>query len=132
MALRVERTEYDPESGYLYYVFFSPHWELQADEVKQRVPLEVAVSLTETGDLADVSFTIPKTCRNQQALSFIERAEAVGKVEDRVFVAVPGQNGDSVIKALGALDLDVAGRIVGMEIKCGFPGQFMTDQSRAN
>ena len=29
MALRVERTEYDPESGYLYYVFFNPHWELQ-------------------------------------------------------------------------------------------------------
>jgi hypothetical protein len=23
MALRVERTEYDPESGYLYYVFFN-------------------------------------------------------------------------------------------------------------
>lgn len=122
MTVRVQRTDYDPDSGYLYYVFFNPLWELRADEVKQRVPLEVAVSLTETGDLADVSFTVPKPCRNEQALSFIQREETVGKVNDRVFVAVPGQNGDAVIKALGALDLDLAGRIVGMEIKCGVPG----------
>ena len=132
MPLRIERTDYDPESGYLYYVFFNPHWELEADEVKQRVPLEVAVSLTETGDLADVTFTVPKPCRNPQALSFIHRERSVGLVNDRIFVAVPGQNGDSVIKALGALDLDVAGRIVGMEIKCGIPGPNAGDASRAN
>jgi uncharacterized protein YuzE len=132
MPLRIERTEYDPESGYLYYVFFNPHWELEADEVKQRVPLEVAVSLTETGELADVTFTVPKPCRNQQALSFINRDQTVGLVNDRIFVAVPGQNGDSVIKALGALDLDIAGRIVGMEIKCGVPGPGSSDATRAN
>ncbi|HEY3927224.1 MAG TPA: hypothetical protein VGL89_02510 [Candidatus Koribacter sp.] len=132
MSLRVERTEYDPESGYLYYVFFNPHWELEADEVKQRVPLEVAVSLTETGELADVTFTLPKPCRNEQALSFIHRDETVGQVNDRVFVAVPGQNGDSVIKALGALDLDVSGRIVGMEIKCGIPGPAPNDTAHPN
>lgn len=132
MSLRVERTDYDPESGYLYYVFFNPHWELEADEVKQRVPLEVAVSLTETGELADVSFTLPKPCRTQQALSFIHRDETVGLVNDRIYVAVPGQNGDAVVKALGALDLDVAGRIVGMEIKCGLPGTAPADPARAN
>jgi hypothetical protein len=132
VSLRVERTEYDPESGYLYYVFFNPHWELEADEVKQRVPLEVAVSLTETGELADVTFTLPKPCRNEQALSFIHRDETVGQVNDRVFVAVPGQNGDSVIKALGALDLDVSGRIVGMEIKCGIPGPAPNDTAHPN
>jgi hypothetical protein len=132
MSLRVERTENDPETGYLYYVFFNPHWELEADEVKQRVPLEVAVSLTETGELADVSFTLPKPCRNEQALSFIHRDETVGQVNDRVFVAVPGQNGDAVIKALGALDLDLAGRIVGMEIKCGIPGTPAAGPARAN
>lgn len=132
MAPKIERTEYDPESGYLYYVFFNPHWELEADEVKQRVPLEVAVSLTETGDLADVTFTVPKPCRNQQALSFIHRDQSVGLVDDRIYVAVPGQNGDSVIKALGALDLDVAGRIVGMEIKCGIPGPGAGSPSRSN
>ena len=132
MPLRIERTEYDPESGYLYYVFFNPLWELEADEVKQRVPLEVAVSLTETGELADVTFTVPKPCRNQQALSFINRDQTVGLVNDRIFVAVPGQNGDSVIKALGALDLDIAGRIVGSEIKCGIPGPGSADPNRAN
>lgn len=132
MALRVERTEYDPESGYLYYVFFNPHWELQADEVKQRVPLEVAVSLTETGELADVSFTLPKPCRGPQALSFLQRDQTIGKVNDQIFVAVPGQNGDAVVKALGALDLDIAGRIVGMEIKCGVPGAPAEEPSRSN
>lgn len=132
MVMRVERTDYDPEAGYLYYVFFNPHWELEADEVKQRVPLEVAVSLTETGDLADVSFTLPKPCRNAQALSFIHRDETVGQVNDRIFVAVPGQNGDAVVKALGALDLDIAGRIVGMEIKCGVPGSLLGSAPRAN
>lgn len=132
MALRVERTDYDPESGYLYYVFFNPHWELEADEVKQRVPLEVAVSLTETGELADVSFTLPKPCRNPQALSFMQRDQTVGKVNDRIFVALPGQNGDAVVKALGALDLDIAGRIVGMEIKCGMPDPSSSGPSRSN
>jgi hypothetical protein len=132
MSVRVERTDYDPEAGYLYYVFFNPHWELEAEEVKQRVPLEVAVSLTETGELADVSFTLPKPCRNQQALSFIDREKTVGKVNDRIFVAVPGQNGDAVVKALGALDLDISGRIVGMEIKCGIPGNVMGSNSQAN
>ena len=132
MPLRVERTDYDPESGYLYYVFFNPHWELESEAVKQRVPLEVAVSLTETGDLADVSFTLPKPCRNQQALSFIAREKTVGKVDDRIFVALPGQNGDAVVKALGALDLDVSGRIVGMEIKCGIPGEAMPPAGRSN
>ena len=132
MSLKIERTDYDPESGYLYYVFFNPHWELEADEVKQRVPLEVAVSLTETGELADVTFTLPKPCRNEQALSFIHRDDTVGQVNDRIFVAVPGQSGDSVIKALGALDLDMAGRIVGMEIKCGIPGAGPADTARSN
>ena len=132
MSLRIERTDYDPENGYLYYVFFNPLWELQAEEVKQRVPLEVAVSLTETGEIADVTFTVPKPCRNERALSFIQKDRSVGMVNDRIFVAVPGQNGDSVIQALGALDLDVAGRIVGMEIKCGLPGPAELDHSRAN
>ncbi len=120
--MRVERAEYDPESGFLYYVFFNPHFELESDAVKQRVPLEVAVSLTETGDLADVAFTLPKPCRNDQALSFIRRDETAGCVDDHIFLAVPGQNGDAVVQALGALDLDLAGRIVGMEIKFGVPG----------
>src|SRR5512140_837166 len=130
--MRVERTDYDPESGFLYYVFFSPHFELESDEIKQRVPLDVAVSLTETGDLADVAFTLPKPCRNDQALSFIRRDETAGCVNDHVFVAVPGQNGDAVVQALGALDLDLAGRIVGMEIKFGIPGSPGMGEPQAN
>lgn len=130
--MRVERTDFDPECGYLFYVFFNPHFELESDAIKQRVPLEVAVSLTENGELADVAFTLPKPCRNDQALSFIKRDETAGCVNDHVFVAVPGQNGDAVVQALGALDLDVAGRIVGMEIKFGLPGTPQVGTPQAN
>jgi hypothetical protein len=34
-----------------------------------------------------------------------------------VLIAVPGFNGDAVLKAPAKLDLDRAGRIVGMEIQ---------------
>jgi hypothetical protein len=37
-------------------------------------------------------------------------------VGDRVFVTVPGLNGDSVLSADGVLELDGAGKIIGIEI----------------
>jgi hypothetical protein len=37
-------------------------------------------------------------------------------VEGRVFVTVPGLNGDSVLEAHGTLELDGAGKIMGLEI----------------
>jgi hypothetical protein len=38
-------------------------------------------------------------------------------IEPRVLIAVPGFSGDAVMNAPAKLDLDLAGRIVGMEIK---------------
>ena len=37
-------------------------------------------------------------------------------VAERVFVTVPGLNGDSVFQAKASLELDHAGRIIGLEI----------------
>jgi len=115
MAVRVEKSSYDPEDGFLYYVVFKPNLALGEDAVRARMPVQAAVSLSETGDLADVAFTVPKQCRNETALSFV-RTQA-DYVEPRVFVAIPGSSGDAVVSAPAKLDLDAAGRIVGMEIQ---------------
>jgi len=56
----------------------------------------VALSISETGDIADLSFLVPKICRNDYALSFLKRDPNANCVENRVFIALPGLNGDSV------------------------------------
>jgi hypothetical protein len=37
-------------------------------------------------------------------------------VDEKVFITVPGLNGDSVLQGKGTLELDAAGRIMGLEI----------------
>lgn len=115
--VRVDKSLYDPEYGFLYYVRFKPHMELGDETVSARMPVEAAVSLSETGDLADLAFVLPKPCRNETALSFIRKQSDTNYVEPRVFIAIPGASGDAVVSAPAKLDLDVAGRIVGMEIQ---------------
>lgn len=116
MSFRVERTEYDPQSGFLYYVSFKPTLELEKDEIHSRIPVETALSLSELGDIADLSFVLPKTCRSEHALTFVNRPGESQYVEPRIFIAMPEHSGDAVITAPAKLDLDIAGRIVGMEI----------------
>jgi hypothetical protein len=113
MSYRVERTEYDPQDGFLYYVAFKPTLELEKDEIHARVPVQVALSLSETGEIADLSFVLPKTCRSDQARTFLGDSTYV---EPRMLIAMPEQNGDAVVDAPAKLDLDLSGRIVGMEI----------------
>ncbi|HWR35486.1 MAG TPA: hypothetical protein VN622_06415 [Clostridia bacterium] len=126
MAFRVERSEYDPQDGFLYYVSFKPNTEIEPENVHARMPVDAAVSVSETGDLADLMFVLPKPCRNDQALTFIRKDEMADYIEPRVFIAVPGYSGDAVVEAPAKLDLDIAGRIVGMEI------QWSPEQSRGN
>lgn len=125
MAFKVERSQFDPDDGFLYYVSFKPHLEITGEEIKNRVPIEAAVSVSETGELADLTFVLPKVARNDQALHFIRNDQMADYIEPRVFIAVPGYNGDAVIKAPAKLDFDVAGRIVGMEIQWQ-PGDVVT------
>ena len=72
--------------------------------------------MSETGDLADFSFVLPKPCRSEHALTFIRRQQEAQIVPPQVFVAVPGPSRDAVAKAMASLDIDLAGRIIGMEI----------------
>lgn len=116
MSIHVERTEFDPAVGYQYYVAFNDNGTFEEDEVHARVPVEVAASLCENGDLADFSFELPKYCRTEEALEFILQAENASYIEPRVFVTFPGLNGDTVTLAAGRLELDVTGRIIGMDI----------------
>ncbi len=116
MSIHVERTEFDPTVGYQYYVAFNGNGSFEEEEVHTRVPVEVAVSLCENGDLADFNFELPKYCRTDEALEFILQAENASYVESRVFVTFPGLSGDTVALAAGRLELDVTGRIIGMDI----------------
>ena len=117
MAIHVQRTEFDEHSGYQYYVAFNSNGTLEEEEVQERVPVEVAASLCENGDLADFSFEVPKTCRSETACEFLNASENARYVEPRVYVTMPGLSGDTVVAAPGRLELDFAGRIIGMEIR---------------
>jgi len=116
MSILVERSDFDPQSGYQYYVAFNVNGTFEEEEVNSRVPVEVAVSLSETGDLADFSLELPKTLRTKVALDFIRDSDNARYVDPRLYVSFPGLSGDAVALAAGRLELDVTGRIIGLEI----------------
>ena len=117
MGMRVERAEFDPVHGYLYYVIFKPNLEIGVDNVKMVAGVEATVSMTENGDLADVTFVLPKQLRNPQALAFICGEGQGSYAEPQVHAAMEGIKGDTVVNVPGRLDVDMAGRIVGMELQ---------------
>ena len=116
MAIQIERSEFDEQLGYQYYVAFNSAGSFEEDEVQDRVPVEVAISLCENGDLADFSFELPKICRSEAALTFLKGAANARYLEPRVYITVPELSGDTVATAAGRLELDFAGRIMGLEI----------------
>ncbi len=119
MALRVARGVFNPEKErFHYYVSFKPTLDPTEEErdVEARHKISVAFSVTETGELADLAFVLPESCCNQQSLQYVTRTDSASVVEDRVFVVVPGMNGDSVLEAPGSLEIDAAGKIMGLEI----------------
>ena len=121
MAFQVDRSQFDPEHGFEYYICFKPPVEVEGDEVRSRISIEAALSLSETGDVADLSFMLPKMCRNDHSLSFLKRDPTATCVENRVFIALPGLSGDVVFNAPATLELDNAGRIVAIEINGCIP-----------
>lgn len=119
MSLRVARGVFNPEKErFHFYVSFKPTLDPTEDErgVESSFHVEVAVSVSETGELADLAFALPESCRGRRCLDYISRTHSASVVENRVFVTVPGLNGDSVFEADGLLELDGAGKIIGVEI----------------
>ena len=116
MSIQVEKSEYDPTVGFQYYLYFKPHMNEDGGDVRQRVPVEVAVSLSESGEIADCTFELPKVLRNDNSMSYLQRQDGVNYIAPRIFIDFPGQSGDAVIRAAASLDLDMAGRIMGMEL----------------
>jgi len=117
MSIRVERSGFDVEDGRCqYHVMLKPNTSKDEVNVQTRVPVEVAVSVSENGDLVDVSFVVPKKYRSDQALAFLKKQPTVNYVSPRVFLAIPGSSGDSVFNAPANLELDGAGRIIGLDI----------------
>jgi hypothetical protein len=119
MSLRVARGVYNPEKDrFHFYVSFKPTLDPTSEErdVEASYFVSAAVSFTETGELADLAFTLPELCRTKRCLEYISRTQSVSVVDGRVFVTVPGLNGDSVLETGGVLELDGAGKIMGIEI----------------
>jgi hypothetical protein len=116
MSIQVEKSDFDPTVGFQYYLYFKPHMEEEGGDVRQRVPVEVAVSLSEAGEIADCSFELPKVLRNERSMAFLGRQDGVNYIAPRIFIDFPGHSGDAVIRAAANLDLDMAGRIMGMEL----------------
>lgn len=115
MTIQVKRRKFDPESGaFQYHLQFKR--ALSDGEVRSSVPVEVAFSVTENGDLADISFTLPKAVRSEEATSYLKQEQSANLVDSRVFIVVPQVQGDSVLRAPADLELDSAGRIVSMTI----------------
>lgn len=121
MAFQVDRSAFDPDSGFEYYICFKPPSQVDGDEVTSRISIEVAVSVSETGDIADLSFVLPKACRNDYSLTYIKKDSTALCVENRVFVSLPGLSGDAVLNAPGTVELDNGGRIVAIEINGCIP-----------
>jgi hypothetical protein len=118
MTINIQRDDFDTEHGYQYRLSFKPNLsavELH-DQVHARVPVEASLCVSETGELTDLIFTLPKPCRTESALTFLRRQSEARIAPPQVFVTVPGSNGDAVTTAVANLDLDLAGRIIGMEI----------------
>lgn len=119
MSLRVARGVFNPEKErFHFYVSFKPTLDPTAEErgVESSYLVDVALSVTETGELADLAFSLPEPCRTPRCLEYISRTHSVSVVEGRVFVTVPGLNGDSVFAADGVVELDGAGKIIGVEV----------------
>ena len=119
MSLRVARGVYNPEKErFHYYVSFKPTLDPTDEErdVEGSHSVDVAISVTETGELADLAFSLPQPCRSRRSLEYLNRTHSATLVDEKVFITVPGMNGDSVLQGKGTLELDGAGRIMGLEI----------------
>ncbi len=121
MAFQVDRSQFDPDTGFEYYICFKPESQVQGDEIQSRVSVEAAVSLSETGDIADLSFMLPKSCRSDHALSFLKKDPTAVCVENRVFISLPNLSGDVVMTVPATLELDQSGRVVAIELNGCIP-----------
>jgi len=119
MPILVQREAFDEEQGFNYYLNFNPplpglHMQ---DQVCSSVAVEALLSVSETGDLANCSFVLPKPCRSEQALTFIRRQSEIRVAAPKVYIDVPGAPGDALANAIANLEMDLAGRIVSMTIR---------------
>lgn len=118
MTISVQRDAYDEDLGFSYYVSFKPALPgtVLDEDVCACVAVETTLSVSETGDIADFSFVLPKFCRSEQAITFLRRQQEAQISPPQVHIAVPGPTGDSSASAVGNLELDLAGRIIAISI----------------
>ena len=116
MAIRIDRGDFDEKNGrFRYFVSFTSS-DVDNNDVHVRVPVEVAVSVSETGEIADLAFQLPKVCRPDTALALLRNEPTAQHVDSRVFISIPGRSGDTVLSSAAELQVDAAGRILAMNI----------------
>lgn len=120
MPIQIERGDFDVQRGrYRYFVCFTRNG-VDDDQVRARLPVDLALSVSETGEVADLSFQLPKSCQKpeakEQALALLTQNAAAQTVDSRVFISVPGRSGDAVLNSSAELQMDAAGRIVAIHI----------------
>jgi len=118
MAISVHRDAFDENLGFSYYVSFKPPLPgaMPDEDVCSRVPVEAVLSVSESCDISDLSFVLPKLCRSEYAITFLRRQQEARITTPQVHINVPGAPGDALASAMGNLDLDLGGRIIGMSI----------------
>src|SRR5438067_563533 len=83
-------------------------------------PRGAVLSLEQCWQLADAWYRDRMSptwrCRTPEALALLKAEPSAQQVESRVFISIPGTSGDSVLNSTAELQLDAAGRIVGMAI----------------
>lgn len=101
--------------GFHYYVSFKPELPEEGD-ICRELPVETNLLLSDAGDLANLTFTLPGACRSKEAVAFILDQEGATYIPPCVQLCVPGRCGDAAATAAASLQLDLAGRIIGMEV----------------
>src|ERR1044071_8875936 len=116
MAIRIDRGDFDPKNGrFRYFVKFAGT-EVDEGEVCLRAPVEVAVSGSENGELADVAFQLPKTCRRDTAEAFFRGDPSARQLDSRFFISLPALTGAGVLCSAAKIQVDSPGRILAMSI----------------
>jgi hypothetical protein len=113
--VNIKQKKFDPEAGqYQFQLQFKP--VVDDDEVRASVAVEVAFSVSENGELAELSFVVPKVVRNEEAMKFVTQQETAQCVDSHIFITVPEKSGDTVLRAPAELQLDAAGRIISLNV----------------
>src|SRR5258708_37844146 len=100
MSVRIARGIYNPEKERIhFYVAFKPALDPTADDrgAEASYPVDGALSVTETGELADIAVKLPKPGCNTKSVMFRQTTDSDIVIDEKVYATVPGLNSAPVL-----------------------------------